>query len=68
MALGMHYILMAVLRFVQFALAITVCGLYGVDLHNATAAGKYSDSKWVRSRRPLSAHGRKYVGCHGWHE
>ena len=47
MALGMHYIFISVLRFVQFVMAITVCGLYGVDLHNASAAGKYSDSKWV---------------------
>ena len=47
MALGMHYIFMSLLRFVQFVMAITVCGLYGVDLHNASAAGKYSDSKWV---------------------
>jgi hypothetical protein len=47
MALGMHYISLSVLRFFQFALAITVCGLYGVDLHNAAVAGKYQDSKWV---------------------
>jgi hypothetical protein len=48
MALGTHYIFMSVLRFVQFVLAITVCGLYGVDLHNAAEQGKYMDSKWVR--------------------
>lgn len=47
MALGMHYILLAVVRFIQFALALTVCGLYGVDLRAASAAGKYQDSKWV---------------------
>jgi hypothetical protein len=47
MVLGMHYIFMSVLRFVQFVLAITVCGLYGVDLHNAAVAGVYADSKWV---------------------
>lgn len=48
MALGAHYLFMSVLRFVQFVLAITVCGLYGVDLHNASQQGKYQDSKWVR--------------------
>jgi hypothetical protein len=42
-----HYILFSVLRFFQFVLAITVCGLYGVDLHAASAQGKYQDSKWV---------------------
>ncbi len=47
MGLGMHYIFMSVLRFVQFVLAIAVCGLYGVDLHNAAVQGKYADSKWV---------------------
>jgi hypothetical protein len=47
MALGTHYILLSILRLFQFALAITVCGLYGVDLHNAASAGKYRDSKWV---------------------
>lgn len=36
-----------VLRFFQFVLAITVAGLYGVDLHHATKAGAYIDGKWV---------------------
>ncbi|KAK7713025.1 hypothetical protein SLS57_007586 [Botryosphaeria dothidea] len=35
------------LRFLQFVLALTVCGLYGVDLDNARKAGAYADSKWV---------------------
>ncbi|EOD51001.1 hypothetical protein UCRNP2_2226 [Neofusicoccum parvum UCRNP2] len=35
------------LRFFQFVLALTVCGLYGVDLNNARKAGAYADSKWV---------------------
>jgi hypothetical protein len=48
MGLETHYIFMSVLRFLQFVLAITVCGLYGVDLHNAAEQGKYADSKWVR--------------------
>lgn len=47
MALGLHYIFLTVLRVVQFALALAVCGLYGVDLHNAAVQGKYMDSKWV---------------------
>ena len=36
-----------VLRFLQFVLAITVAGLYGVDLHHAHQAGAYIDGKWV---------------------
>ncbi len=36
-----------ILRFFQFVLAITVAGLYGVDLHNAKNAGAYTDGKWV---------------------
>ena len=35
------------LRFLQFVLAITVAGLYGVDLHHATQAHAYVDGKWV---------------------
>jgi hypothetical protein len=53
MALGMHYIFMSLLRFVQFVLALTVCGLYGVDLRNAAEQGKYADSKWVRPHTAL---------------
>lgn len=34
-------------RLLQFVLAITVAGLYGVDLSRARAEGKYIDSKWV---------------------
>lgn len=40
-------ILRIVLRFIQFVLAITVAGLYGVDLKNASDAGSYIDGKWV---------------------
>lgn len=36
-----------VLRFCQFVMAITVAGLYGVDLHAAHEAGQYTDGKWV---------------------
>lgn len=35
------------LRFCQFALALTVAGLYGDDLHNACVKNVYIDAKWV---------------------
>ena len=35
------------LRFLQFVLALTVAGLYGVDLHKASKAHVGSDGKWV---------------------
>lgn len=41
------YFAFSVVHFLQFALAITVCGLYGVDLSRASKAGKYQDSKWI---------------------
>jgi hypothetical protein len=41
------YILFAVLHFLQFVMAIAVCGLYGQDLHAAQVQGKYMDGKWV---------------------
>ena len=44
---GAEYLVMSFFRFAQFALGITVCGLYGVDLHNAAVQGKYQDGKWV---------------------
>jgi len=45
MAVG--YIAHTVYRFIQLVLALTVCGLYGVDLHAAHKQGKYSDGRWV---------------------
>ncbi|KAL1310544.1 hypothetical protein AAFC00_000824 [Neodothiora populina] len=42
-----HSFLRLILRFFQFVLAITVAGLYGVDLHAATKAHAYTDGKWV---------------------
>lgn len=47
--LGMaaSYLLFSVLHFVQFVLAVTVCGLYGIDLARARSQGKYIDGKWV---------------------
>lgn len=41
------HIVLIFLRFVQFALALTVVGLYGVDLNRARKEKKYVDSKWV---------------------
>ena len=37
----------AIIRFFQFVLAITVAGLYGVDLHAAQKAHVGADGKWV---------------------
>lgn len=45
--LTLSWVLLAVLRLFQFALALAVCGLYGTDLHRAHNAGVYSDGKWV---------------------
>lgn len=49
------YLAFSVVHFIQFALAITVCGLYGVDLNRASREGKYQDSKWVRVSTPSQA-------------
>lgn len=45
--LSRAYLLLSPLRFTQFALALTACGLYGADLRAATLAHKQSDSRWV---------------------
>lgn len=45
--LTLGYIAHSVYRIVQLALALAVCGLYGVDLHRANREHKYSDGKWV---------------------
>ncbi|TAQ83052.1 hypothetical protein B7494_g8624 [Chlorociboria aeruginascens] len=45
--MALSYILHCVYRFIQFVLALTVIGLYGVDLNNAHKHGKYTDGKWV---------------------
>lgn len=34
-------------RLLQFVIGLTVCGLYGRDLHAAQQAHAYADSKWV---------------------
>lgn len=41
------YLLFSALHFIQFVLAITVCGLYGFDLQRARSQGKYIDGNWV---------------------
>jgi len=41
------WILRLTARILQFVLALTVAGLYGVDLQNAQKAHVYADSKWV---------------------
>ncbi|TVY59723.1 hypothetical protein LSUE1_G010118, partial [Lachnellula suecica] len=45
--MSLSYIAHSILRFIQLVLALTVCGLYGVDLHAANKEHKYSDGKWV---------------------
>jgi hypothetical protein len=35
------------LRFMQFVLGLTVCGLYGIDLDRARKAHVYADANWV---------------------
>ena len=44
---GLSYFVFCGLHILQFALAITVCALYGIDLSRANKHGVYSDSKWV---------------------
>lgn len=44
---SISYFIFSGLHFVCFALALTVCGLYGKDLNNANHLAKYADSKWV---------------------
>lgn len=44
---GLSYIVFSAIHILQFALAITVCALYGIDLSRANKQGTYIDSKWV---------------------
>ncbi|KAI7920128.1 hypothetical protein M0657_006720 [Pyricularia oryzae] len=44
---GKGYIAFTVLHFLAFAMALTVCGLYGVDLTRARESGVAADPKWV---------------------
>ncbi|KAL2020474.1 hypothetical protein VTK56DRAFT_8359 [Thermocarpiscus australiensis] len=45
--LSLSYLLFSILHFCQFALALTVCGLYGVELDRARKANTHADGKWV---------------------
>ncbi|KAK3311522.1 uncharacterized protein B0T15DRAFT_78855 [Chaetomium strumarium] len=50
MALGdtsRAYLFFTLLHFFQFALAITVCALYGINLDRARKAGAHADGRWV---------------------
>ncbi|GFP52947.1 hypothetical protein ACSS6W_000378 [Trichoderma asperelloides] len=46
-SLSVTYFAFTALHFVCFALAITVCGLYGTDLQRAKKFDDYTNSKWV---------------------
>lgn len=48
------YLLFCILHFGQFVLAVTVCGLYGVELSRAAQAGKNADGRWVGNSVALS--------------
>ena len=43
----MTYLAFSVLRFFQFILALTVCGLYGVDVTSMRKAHIGTDGRWV---------------------
>lgn len=45
--ISLFRILLMAVRFLQFALAITVCVLYGIDLEAAMRQNRYVDSKWL---------------------
>lgn len=47
-SLSISYFAFTALHFVLFALALTVCGLYGTDLQRAKHFDEYTSSKWVR--------------------
>ena len=38
-----------IFRILQFTLALTIAGIYGIDIHHARVHGEYGDSRWVRS-------------------
>lgn len=44
---GFGSLVRLILRFFQFIFALTVAGLYGVDLHAAHQAHVYTDGRWV---------------------
>jgi len=44
---SVHIIPRAILRLLQFAFALAVCGLYGTDIQNANKHDQGADSKWL---------------------
>ncbi|KAM0472171.1 hypothetical protein ACHAPX_008849 [Trichoderma viride] len=46
-SLSVSYFAFTALHLVCFALALTVCGLYGTDLQRAKHFDEYTNSKWV---------------------
>jgi len=44
---SVHTIPRAILRLLQFALALTVCGLYGTDIQNGNKEHQSADPKWL---------------------
>ncbi|CAL3973018.1 hypothetical protein PZA11_005359 [Diplocarpon coronariae] len=45
--LTLSYVVHALFRLVQLALALAVCGLYAVDIDRAIQAGMYIDGRWI---------------------
>ncbi len=45
--IALDWVLFSILRFIQLVFAVTVCGLYGVDLHAAHNVGVPADGRWV---------------------
>ena len=44
-----------IFRTLQFTLALTVAGIYGIDIHHARVHGEYGDSRWVCSLSHMEA-------------
>lgn len=58
MAVGgitLSHLLFSALHFIQFALAITVCALYGIELDRTRKAGAHADGRWVCTAPTLPA-------------
>lgn len=53
-SLSVSYFAFTALHLVCFALALTVCGLYGTDLQRAKHFDEYTNSKWVRKKSMVS--------------
>jgi hypothetical protein len=58
-SLSVSYFAFTALHLVCFALALTVCGLYGTDLQRAKHFDEYTNSKWVRKNRWRHTEGRR---------